>query len=33
MFAPELRYLMLAGWNRPEPFPRLERIYVDVRDL
>lgn len=33
MFAPVLRYLMLAGWDRPEPFPRLERIYVDVRDL
>lgn len=33
IFAPVLRYLMLAGWDRPEPFPRLERIYVDVRDL
>jgi GNAT superfamily N-acetyltransferase len=33
MFAPELRYLMLAGWDRPEPFPQLEKIYVDIRDL
>ena len=33
IFAPELRYLMLAGWDRSEPFPQLERIYVDVRDL
>jgi GNAT superfamily N-acetyltransferase len=33
MFAPVLRYRMLASWDRREPFPRLERIYVDIRDL
>jgi GNAT superfamily N-acetyltransferase len=33
IFAPVLRYRMLASWDRREPFPRLERIYVDIRDL
>ena len=32
-FSPTLRFLLVAGWQRPEPFPDLDRIYVDIRDL
>lgn len=32
-FAPVIPYAMFGGWGRPEPFPRFERVYVDIRDL
>ena len=32
-FAPVIRYVMVGGWSRPEPLGRLDRLYVDIRDL
>ena len=32
-FAPVIPYVLFAGWDREEPFPTLERVYVDIRDL